>query len=69
MYKDMDGNTIKIGDILEPAEGRRVRVISEGYSDGVGEKVLYGQQLEDMDAFSILTADNLARQFRKVAMS
>ena len=69
MFKDMEGNEIKIGDVLEPVEGRRVRVISEGYSDGVGETVLYGQQLEDMDAFSILTAENLARQFRKVAMS
>jgi hypothetical protein len=65
MFIDMAGNEIRIGDVVSPTEGRSVRIVSEGFSAQAGEEVLYGQQLEDMDAFSILTAENLAKQFRK----
>lgn len=66
MFKDMNGNEIKIGDILEPVQGLRVRIISEGYSESVEENVMYGQQVDNMDAFSILTQDNLAKQFKVI---
>ena len=66
MFKDINGQEVKIGDILEPVEGLKVRVVSEGYSASVGENVLYGQQVENNDAFAILTASNIAAQFKKV---
>ena len=64
-FKDMDGKTISIGDYLMPVEGRKVKVISRGEIDEYSEEVLFGQQIDDMAAFSILTAENLAFQFRK----
>lgn len=65
-FYDMDGVEIKVGDYVEPVEGRKVKIIScgnaPGYSDG---EVLIGQQVENLFAFSVLTAENLAFQFRK----
>ena len=68
-FKDMDGKTISIGDYLMPVEGRKVKVISRGEIEEYSEEVLFGQQVDDMAAFAILTAENLALQFKKVGES
>lgn len=66
LFVDMEGNEITIGDILEPVNGLKVEVVSRGFSNNAGEEVLYGQQIENLDAFCILTSENLKAQFRRV---
>lgn len=68
-FKDMDGNIVNVGDYLIPIEGRKVKVISRGEIAEYSEEVLFGQQVDDMAAFAILTAENLALQFKKVGES
>ena len=66
LFVDMEGKEINIGDILEPVNGLKVEVVSRGFSENAGQEVLYGQQIENMDAFCILTLKNLKAQFRRV---
>ena len=68
-FFDMDGIEVGIGDYVQPIEGRKLVVISRGDIAEYPEEVLIGQQVDDIAAFSILTAENLALQFRKVGES
>lgn len=68
-FYDMDGAEIKIGDYVKPVEGREVKIISCGQIPDYTEDVLIGQQTENLFAFSILTAENLAAQFKKSGSS
>lgn len=65
-FYDMNGVELKVGDYIEPVEGRKLHIVSQGELAEYGSEVMFGQQVEDMAAFSILTAENLALQFRKV---
>lgn len=68
-FFDMDGIEVGMGDYVQPIEGRKLLVISKGDIAEYPEEVLIGQQVDDLAAFSILTAENLALQFRKVGES
>lgn len=68
-FFDMDGIEVGMGDYVQPIEGRKLVVISRGDIAEYPEEVLIGQQVDDIAAFSILTAENLALQFRKVGES
>ena len=68
-FFDMDGIEVGVGDYVQPIEGRKLVVISRGDIAEYPEEVLIGQQVDDIAAFSILTAENLALQFRKVGES
>ena len=64
-FYDMNNIEVNVGDYVEPIEGRKLLVISRGDIAEYPEEVLIGQQVDDLAAFSILTAENLAFQFRK----
>lgn len=68
-FYDMNGVEINVGDYVEPIEGRKLLIISRGKTDEYAEDVMIGQQVEDLFAFSLLTAENLAYQFVKVGES
>ena len=68
-FYDMNNIEVNVGDYVEPIEGRKLLVISRGDIAEYPEEVLIGQQVDDLAAFSILTAENLALQFRKVGES
>lgn len=65
-FKDMNGNAIKVGNIIEPTEGQQLLIVSIGFHSELKEMVLYGQQLMDNSAFAILTASNLATQWKTI---
>lgn len=65
-FYDMDGNELNIGDYVRPIEGQMLRIFSRGEIAEYPEEVMFGQQVNDLAAFSLLTADNLALQFKKV---
>ena len=64
MFLDKNGKEIKIGDIIKPyGEGRELLIVSQFYVEDLGEKCLFGQQLEDPLAFSPLTKEDLTTQW------
>lgn len=65
IFYDMDGNELNVGDCVKPVEGRELLIISKGDIAEYPEEVLIGQQVQDIATISILTAENLALQFRK----
>ena len=60
---DKNGDEIKIGDKIQPDKGRILLIVSQRYVDDIGEDCLFGQQIEDPLAFSLLTQDNLSTQW------
>lgn len=64
-FKDRNGIVLKIGDHIMPEEGRELMIISQGKIEEYEEEVMFGQQVEDMAAFSILTKENLANNWMK----
>lgn len=65
MFADKKGNELSIGDHIVPDEGRELAIVSVGRVDEYENEVMFGQQVEDMSCFSILTAENLASQWTK----
>lgn len=65
-FYDMNGIEINVGDCVEPIEGPIHRIVSIGKIDEFPNDVMFGQQLENMAAFAILTAENLKAQFKKI---
>lgn len=66
MFKDKNGNVVKIGDKIRPDEGRELIVVSIQYVEDMGDDCMFGQQVEDPMAFSLITKENLATQWTKV---
>ena len=61
---DKNGKEIKIGDRIKPDEGRILTIVSQAYIKEYEQDCLFGQQLnDDPTAFSILTQDNLSKQW------
>lgn len=60
---DKNGDEIKIGDKIQPDKGRILLIVSQQYVEDIGEDCLFGQQIEDPLAFSLLTQDNLSTQW------
>lgn len=67
VFYDMDGNVINVGDYCAPIEGRKVKITERAIEPEFGGEVLIGQQVEHPDMLTILTRENLALQFKKVA--
>ena len=67
-FYDMNNIEVNVGDYVEPIEGRKLLVISRGDIAEYPEEVLIGQQVDDLAAFSILTAENLAFQFSLISI-
>ena len=61
---DMNGVELQVGDYIQPIEGRILHIVSEGDCD-YGH-CLFGQQVEDLLAFSALTQEMLDREWSKI---
>ena len=66
MFYDKNGTELAVGDTVAPDEGRKLKIVSQGYYEEMGQEVMFGQQLADLAAFSILTQKNLSLQWTKV---
>lgn len=64
-FYDKNGTLLNIGDYVIPDEGRTLMLISSAYVQELDEDCLFGQQIEDPCAFSILTQENLSAQWTK----
>ncbi len=62
---DKNGTELKIGDHIVPDEGRELVLVSQGKIEDFDDEVMFGQQVEDLRAFSILTQENLSLQWTK----
>lgn len=63
MFRDKNGNELKIGDKIRPDEGRDLAIVSIQYVEDIGDDCMFGQQILDPMAFSLLTKENLATQW------
>lgn len=65
-FYDKNGILLKIGDHIVPDKGRELSIVSTAYVEDFGEECMFGQQVLDPLAFSVLTQDNLSLQWTKV---
>lgn len=63
IFTDKNGKEIHIGDKIRPDDGRDLEIISQRYVEDLGEECLFGQQVIDPMAFSLLTQENLSSQW------
>lgn len=66
-FYDKNGNELKVGDHIIPDEGRELVIVSSGYLDEYKDEVMFGQQVVSMTCFSILTKENLKKQWSKIS--
>lgn len=64
-FKDRNGTVLMVGDHIIPEAGRELIIVSRGSIEEYEEEVMFGQQVEDMAAFSILTKEDLANNWTK----
>lgn len=65
-FYDKNGVELHIGDTIIPDAGRKLLIVSIFYVEDYQEECMFGQQIEDPLAFSVLTKDNLALQWTKI---
>lgn len=65
-FYDKNQKLLQIGDRIIPDKGRELLIVSIAYVVDYEEECMFGQQIEDPLAFSLLTKDNLALQWSKV---
>lgn len=64
MFKDKNGNEINIGDQIKPdVMGMILQIVSERYVEDIEQECLFGQQVENPLAFSLLTQEDLSKQW------
>ncbi|MCD7927365.1 MAG: hypothetical protein LUF80_00645 [Oscillospiraceae bacterium] len=68
-FYDKNGTEIEIGDHIVPDDGMELLIVSSGKIADYAEEVMFGQQLENLCAFSVLTQKNLSAQWTKVEVS
>lgn len=66
IFYDKNQLPLQIGDRIIPDEGRELLIVSVAYVDDFKEECMFGQQVEEPLAFSVLTQDNLSLQWTKV---
>lgn len=66
MFLDKNGTELVIGNHIIPDEGVELVIVSSGKIDDFDEEVMFGQQVQNMACFSILTKENLASQWSKI---
>jgi len=64
-FYDKNGIELNIGDTISPDAGRKLLIVSVFYVEDYQEECMFGQQIEDPLAFSVLTKDNLKLPWTK----
>lgn len=65
-FYDKNKTLLQIGDRIIPDKGRELLIVSIAYVTDYDSECMFGQQIEDPLAFSLLTQDNLSTQWTKV---
>ena len=65
-FYDKNKSLLQVGDKIIPDEGRELRIVSIAYVDDYQSECMFGQQLEDPLAFSVLAPEDLSLQWTKV---
>ena len=65
-FYDKNNNLLQVGDRIIPDKGRELLIVSIAYVADYEAECMFGQQIEDPLAFSVLTQDNLSTQWTKV---
>ena len=65
-FYDKHGTLLQVGDRVVPDEGRELLIVSIAFVADCGEDCMFGQQILDPLAFSLLTQENLSKQWTKV---
>lgn len=64
-FYDKNQTLLQVGDRIIPDKGRELIIVSIAYVADYEAECMFGQQLEDPLAFSLLTQENLASQWSK----
>lgn len=64
-FYDKNNVELHIGDHIVPDIGRELVIVSVAYVAEYDAECMFGQQVEDPLAFSLLTRENLAAQWSK----
>ena len=65
-FYDKNKVLLQVGDHIIPDSGRELLIVSIAYVADYEEECMFGQQVEDPLAFSVLTQENLSLQWTKV---
>lgn len=65
-FYDKNQIPLQVGDRIIPDKGRELLIVSVAYVEDYDAECMFGQQIEDPLAFSLLTQENLASQWTKV---
>ena len=66
IFYDKNKTPLQVGDYIIPDKGRKLLIVSIAYVSDYEEECMFGQQVEDPLAFSVLTQENLSLQWTKV---
>ena len=66
IFYDKNKTPLQVGDRIIPDKGRELLIVSIAYVADYEEECMFGQQVEDPLAFSVLTQENLSLQWTKV---
>lgn len=64
-FYDKNKTLLQVGDRIIPDKGRELLIVSVAYVEDYESECMFGQQIEDPLAFSVLTQDNLSLQWTK----
>lgn len=65
-FYDKNQTLLQVGDRIIPDKGRELLIVSVFYVEDYQAECMFGQQIEDPLAFSVLTQENLSAQWTKV---
>lgn len=65
-FYDKNQTPLQVGDRIIPDKGRELIIVSIAYVADYEAECMFGQQIEDPLAFSLLTQENLSAQWTKV---
>lgn len=64
-FYDKNKTLLQVGDKIIPDKGRELMIVSVAYVADYESYCMFGQQIEDPLAFSLLTQENLSLQWTK----
>lgn len=65
IFYDKNQTPLQIGDRIIPDKGMELLIVSVAYVKDYDAECMFGQQVEDPLAFSVLTQENLSLQWTK----
>lgn len=65
-FYDKNGLLLQVGDRIIPTAGRELLLVSVFYVEEYQQECMFGQQIENPLTFSILTQEDLSKQWMKV---